>query len=239
MLVSFTQTYGHRPILLDIYMRDERLIEFKNKMDLNIYSFHNASESVISKFKERNKVDNTKIFVFNNIKQSYTDTISYLKSFLKEVGCTHLFFSQDDSFSADNLDIDFDELVSFANEYDNSFCVNLAKSGNDSYMSSTIHKKTFSIYEYSTFDLVKNGMWAFDDTPYICTMDILEIIYDDNYLKKKNIWSAETYLSERFAIAKLPRWVPNKVMFRNYNIFGKSTNNKYVEIMNLRKRGLV
>lgn len=45
-LISFTQTYGNRPILIDIYSRDERLIEFKNLFDINIYSFHNVNTKI-------------------------------------------------------------------------------------------------------------------------------------------------------------------------------------------------
>ena len=43
---------------------------------------------------------NSFMFIHNNI--NYCETIKVLKTYLNEIGCTHFFFSQDDTFSANN-----------------------------------------------------------------------------------------------------------------------------------------
>ena len=123
MLISFTQTYGdNRKHLLDIYSRDEKLIEFKNLFDVNIYSFNNCSGDTITYFNSINKVKNTKILLVNG---SYTQSIRQLINYLDELKCTHLFFSQDDTFSYDNDNINFKELVDYVKGFDNNFMYNL------------------------------------------------------------------------------------------------------------------
>jgi methyl coenzyme M reductase subunit C-like uncharacterized protein (methanogenesis marker protein 7) len=123
MLVSFTQTYGKgRNELIDIHFRDKRLIDLKNHFDLNIYSFHNCEQSTIDKFKELNKgiINNVVILEFDD--EHYTQTIKKIKLYLKEIGCTHFFFSQDDTFSVfENEDVDWEELIDYICEFNNDF----------------------------------------------------------------------------------------------------------------------
>jgi len=238
MFASFTQTYGNRPLLLDIYFRDSRLIEFKNKLDLNIYSFHNASPYIIEKFKKLNTVKNTELLVFNDPNINYTDTIKILKEKLKEHDCKFLFFSQDDTFSNDNKNIDFDELIQYIKQH-KVFCLNLAKIGKESYKPSSIHKNTFNVFEYNTLDLTNIGYWGFDDTSYICTTNLLDVIYDEIYINKHDVWSAETYLSTKFATISMPRFLTDKALFINYNIMGKTIHGKNEYLAKLRKRGLL
>ena len=126
MLVSFTQTYGSgRDELFDIYFRDKRLIDLKNHFDQNIYSFHNCQKSTIDKFKEMSEgvIKNPFILEFNTSEyfgreqwfdDGYTGTIRKLKEHLRNIGCTHFFFSQDDTFSSiQNKDIDWKEFIDY------------------------------------------------------------------------------------------------------------------------------
>jgi len=235
MIVSFTQTYGNRQILLDIYVKDKRLIEFKNLFDLNIYSFHNCNPSLIEKFKQTNKVKNTKILIYNGI--HYGESIRQTKTYLKSIGCTHFFFSQDDSFSADNNDTNFNELISTISSFNNNFMLSLyhkALTGNI-----IVDNETFKIYENTTLSDNISRSYALDDTPYICTVDILDLMYDEKYLNIKNIWDAELYIGKKFKTIKLNRFVTNKRLFKNYNIIGRTIKYKHRELTELKIKGFI
>lgn len=242
MLISFTQTYGgDRKKLLEIYFRDKRLQEFKNHFDLNIYSFHNSPPSLIKWFKENNPVKNTKILVFNN--NYYTDTIRELFKVLNQKGCTHFFFSQDDTFSVDNEDVDFNELLNYVKGHQDNFMLALGMNGVqiNPVKEPFFIKKTFSVYDYTTWDYDDYAHFAMDDSPYICTFDILNTIYDEDYLNQKNIWEAELFLRRTFSRGekKINRYPTDKIIFRNYNIMGKYVGKKDRYEFELKKRNLL
>ena len=241
MIVSFTQTYGNdRTELLEIYTIDKRLIEFKNLFDINIYSFHNCDDSVIEKFKKLNKVKNTLILRFNNI--DYTTIIYDLKQKLKDLGCTHLFFSQDDTFSDDNKDINWKELIEYVKSFQLEFMLNLTHTKKDLqrrvthtnnipniYFDSSIDvdydlHKSFTIYKSNTLDFKAAHMMAMTDDPFICTIDLLDEIYDSKYIDCKNIWDAEQYLIMKYSSPSrcINRYVTNKPLFKAYNLYGRT-----------------
>jgi len=244
MLVSFTQTYGTgRDELIDIHFRDKKLIELKNHFDKNIYSFHNCERSTIDKFKELNKniIKNVVILEFDN--DNYTETVRKWKNYVKDLGCTHFFFSQDDSFSAfENNDVDWKELIDYMKEYDKDFMLSL-------YHKEAIldidepfeNKKSFNILKSTTTDFYESSKtpWCMDDSPYICTVDMLDELYDDKYLSIDNIWDAEEYLREKYEKKKINRFVTNKKMFQNYNLYGKTTYMEVIFRKILRTNGLL
>jgi hypothetical protein len=254
MLVSFTQTYGNnRGALLDIYGKDKKLQEFKNYFDLNIYSFHNVDASIVDKFRSINKVKNTKELILQNI--PYTETIKILKAYLKNKGCTHFFWSQDDTFSADNDNLDFNELINYVKSYKENFLLCLSKESvalNKNFNKIAIKKNTFGVYEYTSLDFRKmellydndddfsqNLWWAFDDTPYICTYDLFEEIYDDVYFTKKDVWSGEFYLKTKYCAKSIPRYVTDNVYFQNYNILGRTLSKKDKFLFKLKQKKLL
>lgn len=225
MLVSFTQTYGiTREKLYDIYYKDNNLIEFKNKLDLNIYSFHNCPNYIIENFKKQNKVKNTKIFIFNNI--SYGETISRIILYLKTINCTYFFFSQDDTFSTGNI-INFSDLLSYIKSNKEDFMLNLYMTANDLLLKddSIIDKfDTFNVF-YSNSKIFHNmNYFSLDDSPYICSFDVLTKIYDEEYFKFNSIWLAQEYLNEKYQLTLLNRFVLNISLFKNYNLIGRYIN---------------
>jgi len=233
MLISFTQTYGTgRDELIDIHFRDKRLIEFKNHFDKNIYSFHNCEQSTINKFKELNKdiIKNVIILKFDD--DTYLKTVRKWKEYVKDLGCTHFFFSQDDSFSAyENNDVDWTELIEYIKEYNKDFMLSLYhKNEILEYTGDIDKKKTFNIYKSTTLDFHNSikTPWPFDDTPYMCTIDMLDEIYDDEYLDYDNIWDAEEFLRDKYKVKEINRFVTNKKMFQNYNLYGPTN---YMEVI--------
>jgi len=239
MLVSFTQTYGDdRTKLHEIYSRDKRLIEFKNCFDLNIHSFHNCSLRTIENYKKLNKVKNSEYMIFNDVPYSFT--IKALKIKLKNIGCTHFFFSQDDTFSADNDNVDWDELTEYIKEFKGNFMINLYYNIdhiNSTYIPLDI-KNSFSVYYLTTINFAKKTWAGMDDQAYICTSDLLPIIYDSLYEKKGSVWGCEMYLKEKFSKSAIPRYVTNKTIFRNYNILGRNINRKLENIRDLYRKKL-
>lgn len=239
MLVSFTQTYGdERKQLYDIYNRDEKLIEFKNLFDLNIYSFHNSSEETIEYFKSINKVNNIEILKTN---KRYTYCIRDLINYLKDIKCSHLFFSQDDTFSNDN-NIDFKKLLEFVKLCDNNFMLSLYyhKSLFDNLINLDLKEDLgeYKIYDNNSlnFKYIRRG--GMDDTPYICSIDMLDKIYDHLYYFEKHVWHAEMYLMKKFLNEKINRFIGNKSLFENYNILGRTIHSKDYYIQKLKNKNL-
>jgi len=242
MLISFTQTYGNdRKQLLEIYFRDKKLHEIKNLCDLNLYSFHNTSDEIVKYFIDNNPVKNTEILRFNGV--SYSECIRNMMRLLEESKCTHFFWSQDDTFSGDNDDINFNELIDYAKTYDNNFMLSFCAGY---YMSQRYEKSqlkllkslnNFNIFENYTTDYVV--VCNMDDSPYLCTMDLVRNIYDDEYFKYHDIWSAEGYLTRKFQINKMPRHMSGRHLFQNYNMIGRNTWSRDIAINELRKKNLI
>jgi hypothetical protein len=203
MLVSFTQTYGTgRDELIDIHFRDKKLIELKNHFDYNIYSFHNCEKSTIDKFKDLNKdiIKNVIILEFDD--DTYPKTVRKWIQYVKDLGCTHFFFSQDDTFSSiENKEIDWNELIKYVKKYKKEFMLSLYNKDTIlDYKGLVDFKKTFNIFKSTTLDFYKSEKtpWPMDDTSYICTVDMLDEIYDEKYFSFDNIWDAEKYLRIKY-----------------------------------------
>ena len=240
MLVSFTQTYGNdRTQLYEIYSKDEKLIEFKNLFDTNIHSFHNCHPKTIEKYKKFNKVKNTKYLYFNNIK--YPLIIRKLRGELFKLRCTHFFFSQDDTFSDNNNWIDWKEFLDYVKLYSENLMISLR--WYPEYFRGDLKpleiNETFKIYEKTSFDFYSIGGFSMDDSPYICTMDLFDKIYNDEYMKLDNIWEAELYLMEKFSKENIPRFITDKSLFKCYNIIGRTLGNKSRSIQELKRKKLL
>ena len=239
MLASFTQTYGDDRLKLhEIYSRDKRLIEFKNHFDLNIHSFHNCNLRTIENYKKLNKVKNSEYLIFNDVPYSFT--IKALKIKLKNIGCTHFFFTQDDTFSADNDDINWDELIEYVNVSKGNFMLNLYYNIDHINFSlkPNVIKNSFNVYNLTTADFARETWAGMDDQAYICTLDLLPIIYDSLYEKKEDVWNCEMYLKEKFSKSVIPRLVTDKTIFKNYNILGRTVHKRLENIRDLYRKNL-
>jgi len=244
MLVSFTQTYGTgREELIDIHFRDKRLIDLKNHFDLNIYSFHNCEQETINKFKELNKDVIKNVVILEYTDKYYPETVKKFKAYLKEVGCTYFFFSQDDTFSKEeNKDINWEELIEYVKGYDKDFMLSLYNTDAILDIDNPIEEKvTFNVLKSTTSDFYNSDKtpWSMDDTPYICTIDMLDEIYDEKYFTFENIWDAELYLMDKYDKKCINRFVTDKSIFRNYNLFGKSIGMKVIFRKILKRNGLL
>lgn len=238
MIVSFTQTYTNRPELIDIYFKDKRMLEFKNKFDLNIYAFHNCPDSVVTKFNSQNRVQNTKYLIYKKL--SYTETVKQTVDYLNSINCKYLFFSQDDTFSFDNANIDFDELLKYVKSNESNFMLNLRDYYKGNYDESKIlNFDTFNIYPSNTIDDRHFFWWPFDDSTFIASMDLVNEIYDEEYFKQRDIWNAEKYLMAKYAKKKLNRYVTDKRLFQNYNILGKTISLRKQHLNELKDRGFL
>ena len=239
MLVSFTQTYGNdRRQLLDIYSRDKKLHELKNECDVNIYSFHNSNEETVEYFKQINPVKNTEIIRFNGL--TYGQCIRELILKLNEINCTHFLFSQDDTFSKDNDDIDFKEFISFVKEFDKDFmyCFFYNPEWFENELPILKQLGNLTIYKNHSLNYSSTRHGGMNDYPYICTFDILKNMYSNDYFNYENVWQAEGYLTRRFVKEKITRHNGNKILFDNYNIIGKNINARNEWIKQLTEKGI-
>lgn len=166
-----------------------------------------------------------------------------LKNYLKQIGCTHFFFSQDDTFSsADNKTVDWNELISYIKRYEREFMLSLYNKNTVLNFEGEVEKQnTFNIYKSTTLDFYNSDKtpWPLDDTPYICTSDLIDEIYDEEYLSYGNIWDAEEFLREKYRIKEINRFVTDKKIFQNYNLYGKTTYMEIVFRKILKTNGLI
>jgi hypothetical protein len=224
MLVSFTQTYGNnREILHKFYSKDNYLKEFKSHFDINFHSFHNCSQKTIDYYKSINIVKNTEYLIFNN--KSYGECILQLKNILKDIGCTHFFFSQDDTFSANEREPYYNKIIEYIKEQSNNFTLVLQYPYNGGFRNSGLKpikiKDCFYIYKSDTLTFNKyEGGWSVCDNPYIATIDMVFDMYDDTYTSIDNIWDCEIYLSNKYKNKNIPRYFVDHSLFMNYNLIG-------------------
>jgi len=241
MIVSFRQTYGNeRHKLYEVYSKDQRLKELQNLCDVNIHSFHNCNKGTIEKYKMFNNSNNVEYLTFNGV--SYTHTIKELKKKLKEMGCTHFLFTQDDTFSKDNNHIDWKELIDYVKEHTDNFMLNLSLNTDmvDIRIQPNDKRETFNVFHLTSKTFNDVGMFPMDDSSYICTIDMLDEIYDDEYLSKGSVWDAEYYLFDKFKKSVIPRFLiaDYNIVFMNYNIYGRTISKKDKNIELLRSKGL-
>lgn len=241
MLISFTQTYGNeRTELYEINSRDCRLIEFKNLFNINIHAFHNCSDNVISVYKKNNKVKNSIYFEFYY--EHYGDCVKDILQYLKNVNCTHFLFIQDDVFSVNNGNVNLLELFNYIKQHDDEFMLSLYYNIDfiDRRLKPDNIFKTFDIYHLKSFDFKELNYGAMDDSPFVCTSDLLYRIYDDKYLSHKNIWSMEKHLNNTHSFkSNINRYVTDNTLFKSYNLYGKNISEEKFHRAKLKIKSLL
>jgi hypothetical protein len=239
--VSFTQTYENRKDLLEIYLKDKKLHELKNHFDINIYSFHNCPVEYIKWFEKVNPVKNSVYFSWIGL--PYTLTIKKLVEFLKKENVTHFFFSQDDTFSWQNDDIDFGEFYNYFTEKNSNTMISLDHTLDYPIISlnnvkpSEIHK-SFNIWHFTSAHHGYNK-WGMNDSPYLSTTDLVYDIYDEEYFLQRDIWKAERVIGLRYKKKIIPRWTTNYALFRNYNIKGHTLFDRDFFLRVLKKKKFI
>lgn len=240
MLVSFTQTYGSRRTELHkIHLKDKRLLELKSLFDLNIYSFHNVPWNQRADFVSGLPFTNWEVML--HAKCSYADCIRVLLSRLKSVGATHFMFMQDDTFSNFNDTIAWEDLFYIVESHKKDFLLSLAhNSALFEEREPAIKTLTLNLYNGLMEDWIGLGLWAMDDQPYICTIDVLDKLFDDEYWTRSNVWDMEIYLKNKWEKKPdTPRHFTNKALFKNYNILGNTISKKKIWRERLKEKGLI
>lgn len=236
----FSQTYGNRQSLFLYHNINKIEIDFRNKFDLNIYSFHNCDDLYVENLKKEQYFKNIK-----DIEFIYYKNISYPLSFketllkIKQMGFDYLIFIQDDCFILnEKLNLNF--IVDFIKK-ENFKMLNISYKLDDIIddvdNEKIRYKKNneFLVYESNTFDFAKKT-FSFNDSPYVANLDFLiNEIYDENYFSLSNIWDAEKYLNEKMKKQKKERLITNLNIYKTMNIVGINTWNKENEIKELEK----
>jgi hypothetical protein len=82
-----------------------------------------------------------------------------------------------------------------------------------------------------------------DDSPYICSSDMLDIIYDEGYFKNNTVWEGECYLFERFKDENVNRFLIGEGLWDraldNYNILGITLSKKENNLERLKSKGWI
>lgn len=213
MICSFTQTYfNNRLDLLKYQMMDDNLVEFKNRLDLNLYSFHNSSDKTVDEFLKINRLKNLMVLRYNNV--SYTECIIDSLKIIKDFD--YVFFIQDDGLSTGR--IDYDKLLSHL--HPNIF-VSLGFRTRDFSMKPIETDGIFSVYTCRNF--FDEGFLSIDDSPYISDTKNMMSFYDEDWKKQQNVWTAEMYLSDKMKDSGFMKRVMDKRSFVNINTKGPTS----------------
>jgi len=226
----FTQTYGNdRDILFHYHNMDSMDIYFRNSFDLNIYSFHNSSDSYVDTILCSDYISSIKkieIIRYNQISytQSWKNTINYLI----ENNIDYVVFLQDECFSIGDKNL-IDGVINFIKEGDYDM-LNLEYPYDDlNTQDKEILNLTrdITIFKTNSIDFVNRGYYYIDDGPYVSNLNFLTSdVYDDNYYQFGYIWSAENYLNEKIKNSPIDRFTMNKPIYKRFNIVGRNRHNK-------------
>lgn len=182
---SFMQTYGgDRGDLWQYRFADKDLIRFPNNFNENIVSFHNCPPETVRSVKaglEAAGLERVKHVEFNAV--PYSACIRWLKYHLKRNGFDRLFFYQDDTFSCDPINRHRYEDLLQPDHMNVEYVV-----GNS----------PAEVRSTSTDDFIAAGFWAMDDASMIANPRALDVIWDEEYLSKPDIWKAEIHLNQKF-----------------------------------------
>ena len=241
MITIITQTYGNeRRELYEIRSKDKALQYFIDQFDHNIYSFHNCSEETINFYKAKNT--NKEYIEFNGI--TYTETIKKICNKLKKMGCNKLIFLQDDVFSYNQNLSEIDLLVNEIKTNNNIPLLNIEVKIDDfknEIVNNVILHKSISeidIWETTTTDFSDNGNYSFDDGPFVIDFNLIDLIFDDEFYKRGDVWSAENYNNDKFKNIRFPRFVTNKRFLKRYNIIGRNSWDRENELLRLKEKFL-
>jgi hypothetical protein len=232
MRVSFFQTYGDRLLLLKAREHDALFLNLLEEFDENIISLHNVSQR-IKGFIYSSPVY-SKFTIIENDNINYTQCIQRLLKYLTQKNATTFLFYQDDTFSNELTNTNFNDFKDCILNYkfpllNISYKLDYLKfqpgsTWIESNKKIVFEKPTFKIFDTTTQDFVQSGLWSMDDSSFICNLQTLQNIYDKNYLTSfTDIWSAEYYLQQKFATIAYPRYIASISFVKNYNVIGPNS----------------
>jgi hypothetical protein len=231
MNISFFQTYGNRLPLIKIREEDKFFQKFIRNFDYNIVSLHNVTSDV-SDYINKNKIIPNQI-VWDSKGKLYGQCIKSLLDFISTKDVDKFFFYQDDTFSYEISELNIYDLLTmvFNPNFDHinvSYKLEYLKEHKkwDELKNVIYQAPSFNLYDTTTSDFKKSGLWSFDDSCFICSPQKLLEIYDESYWNFPNVWEAECYLESKFSRINMLRPITDISFFINYNILGRNTNPK-------------
>lgn len=225
-ICAFTQTYGVDRLELFDYLKNDKLsIEFRNKFDLNVLSFHNSTPEYINKTKETDylkSIKNLEIWERNGME--YTPSIKVSLYEMLDRGYDYIFFSQDDVLSY-GVHYNLTDLFDFVKTNDFKMLY-LEATGKDLENESIYYEKNnLKIYNTTTEDFLKRDGWAMDDGSFIANIQhLLDNVYTEDYFSAGSVHNGEGYLNRTFTNQKIERLTTNLRLFKRYNILGPNSH---------------
>ena len=193
-------------------------------MDCNIFSFHGCTDEHIEMSLELIKPHYNNIHVLKyDSNMKYTETFRDSLSWVKENGFTDFLFTQDDTFTTAPKEI-IDSVFEIYNSNDLKM---LHLGGVDDYVVDEVCNKDIvhggmgvNIYHSNTQMWRDKNKSPFGDSPYICSVDLLDEIYKKEYFEHENIQQAEGWFKNRVWDKPMPRWQVDVNVAGNISIVG-------------------
>lgn len=231
----FTQTYSNnRHELFHYHELDQLDIDFRNNFDYNLYSFHNSDENYINhinNFNYFNKLKNIEIIYYVDL--TYTETFRQTLEKILNLGFDYIIFLQDDCLTIDK-NIKIDELVKFIKNEDFNM-LNLELTHDES-VELYYESNELKIYNTDSNFFKRKWNWAFDDSPYVANIQfLLDNIYDEEYFRCGDIWSAENHINNKVSVSNIQRLSTNTTLYNRFNLVGRNTNDRSNAINKLEK----
>jgi hypothetical protein len=236
MIGSLTFTYGDKRFELVEYKSKDKLDKhFRNKLNLNLYLFHNTPEEYVKKVKDSKLLDgfNLKTGAING---TYPAALKIALEHLKKIGIKKLVFLQDDVFSCLDSEEDYTELVEVIKTTTLPY-FSIEYNDNTNTIKPLYEGKSFNILDTKSQWFRDKGWWSWDDGAYVGDIDyIMNTIYDDSYFSFPDIWAAEHYLNYKFSQQNASRPICSKGFFRRVNAVGNNNWNRENELKYLNER---
>jgi hypothetical protein len=174
---------------------------------------------------------------------------------LKEIGCTHFLWTQDDTFSRE--DFNYENLTNYLKNHTEDFMLSLSLDMKSLLLDPSLYPyedlDEFKVYHLNMTDYRKaidyytkgdfpEPAGYMNDTPYFATMDTVERIYDEMFFNSdwgNDVWGLEGYTMMRFMDSDLNRYVMDKKCLTNYNIIGRFDRHKEYYTDLLKKKDLI
>ena len=230
MKISFCQTYGDRLWLIKAREKDTLFLKLLDNFDINILSLHNVNDSILNYIQQSEVYKKFYIIVQKGI--TYQQCIQNLLFFLEEKNTQKFLFYQDDTFSNELNEQNYNDFIdSILNYnfplYNISYKLDYLKyqdksTWTEEHRKKVLQKETFCIYDTDTYDFAKSGLYGMDDSAYVCNLQTVQSIYDKIYINNfSDIWRAEAYLTHKYSnYVQQPRYISDISFVKNYNIFG-------------------
>jgi hypothetical protein len=226
---------------------DKHYNDFKNKLDYNLYIFHNCdktySKNIINKY--LNKNSNNYYYI---LRDTYPKCFEFVLHYLKSIGIKKIVFFQDDVYSynkswkyfSDKAIEAYNDLYFFLRNTNIPY-INLEQTVPTNKFLLIYESKYFNFYQTNTsFFRDIAGLWSFNDSSYFADLNfLLDKVYDQKYFNSPNIYEAEFVLKNKFDHQDLEKVMSNNSFFQRFLLIGPNAQNKYIEFYKTKIKQLI